>query len=169
MIRTLTGGIFAALLLAGNVNATPAEEAAKAAAIGLAGSWQLVRFEDTDPQGKVVKRFGENPRGLFVYDSTGHLSINIARNPPTPPFATGDDAGTDAEVRAAFNGYVAYFGTYRVDVAKQVVMHVVEGSLKPSYTGTDQPRPFKLNGDVLIIGKTNPDGSKTYRELHRLR
>mgnify|MGYP006376021425 FL=1 len=71
MIRTLTGGIFAALLLAGNVNATPAEEAAKAAAIGLAGSWQLVRFEDTDPQGKVVKRFGENPRGLFVDVRTG--------------------------------------------------------------------------------------------------
>ena len=169
MIRTLTGGMLAALLLAGSVHATPAEEAAKAAAIGLAGSWQLVRFENTDPQGKVEKPFGEHPRGLFVYDSTGHLSINITRNPPTPPFAKGDDTGTDAEVRAAYDGYVAYFGTYRVDVAKQVVMHVVEGSSKPSYTGTDQPRPFKLNGDVLIIGKTNPDGSKTYRELHRLR
>mgnify|MGYP000550041833 FL=1 len=102
MIRTLTGGMLAALLLAGSVHATPAEEAAKAAAIGLAGSWQLVRFENTDPQGKVEKPFGEHPRGLFVYDSTGHLSINIARNPPTPPFAKGDDdTGTDAEVRAA--------------------------------------------------------------------
>ncbi|WP_166430562.1 lipocalin-like domain-containing protein [Polymorphobacter arshaanensis] len=158
-----------ALLLAGGAHATPAEEAAKAAAIGLAGSWQLVRFENTDAKGKVEKPFGEHPRGLFVYDNTGHLSINITRNPATPPFAKGDDAGTDAEVRAAYDGYVAYFGTYRVDTANNAVIHVVEGSLKPSYTGTDQPRPFKLTGDVLIIGKTNTDGSKTYRELHRLR
>jgi hypothetical protein len=169
MIRTLTGGMLAVLLLAGGVHATPAEEAAKAAAIGLAGSWQLVRFENTDAKGKVEKPFGDHPRGLFVYDSTGHLSINIARNPPTPPFAKGDDEGTDAEVRAAYDGYVAYFGTYRVDAANHAVIHVVEGSLKPSYTGTDQPRPYKLTGDVLVIGATRPDGSSYYRELHRLR
>ena len=168
MIRTLTGGMLAALLLAGSVHATPAEEAAKAAAIGLAGSWQLVRFENTDPQGKVEKPFGEHPRGLFVYDSTGHLSINIARTPPTPRFAGGADAdGTDAEVRAAF--YTAYFGTYRVDAVRQVVTHVVEGSLNPGYTDTDQLRPYKLTGDVLVIGTTRPDGSSYYRELHRLR
>lgn len=169
MIRLFSGGMLAALLLASSASATPAEEAAKAAAIGLAGSWQLVRFENTDPQGKVEKPFGVQPRGLFVYDSTGHLSINIARNPPTPPFAKGDDAGTDAEVRAAYDGYVAYFGTYRVDLEKQTLVHVVEASLRPSYSGTDQLRPFKLNGDVLIIGATNPDGSSFYRELHRLR
>jgi hypothetical protein len=70
--------------------------------------------------------------------------------PARPPFAAGDDdKGTDAEVRADYDGYVAYFGTYRVDEANSVVTHVVEGSLKPSYTGTDQPRPFKLDGDVL--------------------
>jgi hypothetical protein len=28
----------------------------------------------------------------------------------------------------------------------------VEGSLNPMYTNTDQPRPFVLKGDTLIIG-----------------
>jgi hypothetical protein len=64
--------------------------------------------------------------------------------PATPPFASGEGRKeTDKEVRAAYDGYVAYFGTYRVDEAKSIVTHVVEGSLYPSYTGTDQPRPFK--------------------------
>ncbi len=163
-------GAALATLLATSAAAAPADEIAKARAIGLIGSWKLVRFENTDAQGKVERPFGEHPHGLFVYDATGHLSINISIDPPTRPFASGDDdRGTDAEVRKAFDGYVAYFGTYRVDVEHQTLVHVVEASLKPSYSGTDQLRPFKLNGDVLIIGATAPDGSKTYRELHRLR
>ncbi len=58
----------------------------------------------------------------------------------------------------AFDGYVAYFGTYRVDEHKSAVVHQVEGSLKPSYTGTDQPRPFRLNGDMLVIELQNETG-----------
>lgn len=169
MTKFITCAALGAILLASAAGAAPNGEAAKAKAIGLLGSWQLVRFENTDAQGKVERPFGARPRGLFVYDATGHLSINIAGDPPTPPFAKGDEDGTDAEVRAAYDGYTAYFGTYRIDVAKQVVTHVVEASLKPSYTGTDQPRPFKLSGDVLVIGATRPDGSSYYRELHRLR
>jgi hypothetical protein len=72
-------------------------------------------------------------------------------------------------VRSAYDGYVAYFGTYRVDEANGVVTHVVEGSFKPSYTGTDQPRHFKLDGDVLVIQGRDKDGSSYVRELHRVK
>jgi hypothetical protein len=136
----------------------------------LVGTWRIVRFIDTDARGKVTYLFGENPRGYIVYDPTGHLSVQIMRMPARPSFAVGDDdKGTDAEVRAAYDGYVAYFGTYRVDEANSVVTHVVEGSLKPSYTGTDQPRPFKLDGDVLVIQGRDKDGSSYVRELHRVK
>lgn len=47
--------------------------------------------------------------------------------------------------------YVAYFGTYTVDATKGTVTHHVEGSLRPDYTGTDQVRPFRVDGDQLII------------------
>jgi hypothetical protein len=134
------------------------------------GTWRLVHFVDTDASGRVTYPYGEKPIGYFVYDPTGHLSVQIMRMPATPPFASGhDDKGTDKEVRAAYDGYVAYFGTYRVDEAKSVVTHVVEGSLKPSFTGTDQPRPFKLEGDVLIIKIHQEDGSSYLRELHRVK
>jgi hypothetical protein len=68
-------------------------------------------------------------------------------------------------MKTAFTGYVAYFGTYTVDAAKSVVIHHVEGSLKPSFIGTDQPRPFTLAGDRLIIG----DGKTWRRVLERVK
>jgi hypothetical protein len=136
----------------------------------LVGTWRLIHFVDTDAGGRVSYRFGEKPIGYFVYDPTGHLSVQIMLTPATPPFASGvDDKGTDEEVRAAYDGYVAYFGTYRVDEAKGVVTHLVESSLKPSYTGTDQPRPFKLEGDTLLIQGRKEDGSSYFRELHRVK
>ena len=138
---------------------------------GLVGTWRLVRFENTAKDGKVDKPYGEHPRGYFVYDPTGHLSIHIMRNPPLPPFASGDDeTATDAEKAQAYNAYVGYFGTYRVDKAKQVLHHQVEGALNTIYTDTDQLRPYRLKGDILIIELDDPDnGSHYYRELHRVR
>jgi hypothetical protein len=39
-----------------------------------------------------------------------------------------------------------------VGPARGIVVHHVEGSLDPSFTDTDQPRPFVLSGDTLVIG-----------------
>ena len=157
---------------AGAVAATPRTNPAVAAGEpGLVGTWRLVRFEDTPKGGAVTYPFGEHPKGYFVYDPTGHLSINIMKNPPPPPFASGDeDKGTDAEKIAAYDAYVAYFGTYRVDKVHHVLHHVVEGALNTVYTNTDQLRPYRLKGDVLVIEIFDPkDGMHNYRELHRVK
>lgn len=136
----------------------------------LVGTWKLVRFENYDSKGRLTYPYGEHPAGYFVYDPTGHLSIHIMATPHMKPFASGDDTtGTDAEVRAAYNSYIAYFGTYRVDEQKHVVTHVVEGSLQPSCIGTDQPRPFRLEGDVLTIEIHEPSGARYFRQLQRVR
>lgn len=168
--RQTAAVLFSALL--GAACLIPLSSVALAAGLAdkLVGTWRVVYYIDTDPSGKVTYPFGENPRGYFVYDSTGHLSVQIMRMPARPMFGSGDeDKGTEAEVRAAYDAYVAYFGTYRIDEANSVVTHVVEGSLHPSYTGTDQPRPFKLDGDVLIIQVREKDGSFYFRELHRVK
>jgi len=130
----------------------------------LVGTWRLLDFADLDKDGTWHCRFGEHPRGYFVYDATGHVHIQIMKVPPLAPFPEaqlGDDKRpTPEHALAAYSAYVAYFGTYTVDAAKRVVTHHVEGSLAPDFTGTDQPRPFQLEGDRLEIG----DG-KTWRRL----
>lgn len=137
---------------------------------GLIGTWRLVRYENRSKDGQITKPYGEPPLGYFVYDRTGHLSIHILRNPPLPPIASGNKTtATDAEKIQGYDAYVGYFGTYRVDKAKQVLHHLVEGALDTTYTNTDQLRPYRLKGNILIIGGDNPDGSSYYRELHRVR
>lgn len=155
-----------AALLALSIN-LPSRAADKPAS--LVGTWRVERITDTDIKtGKVDHPYGEHPKGYIVYDPTGHLSVQLMRTPATPPFASGDDAkGSDAEVRAAYDGFVAYFGTYEVDAKKGIVVHRVEGSLMPSYTGTDQPRPFRVEGDVLTI-EGDSEGVHFLRRLRRV-
>jgi hypothetical protein len=60
------------------------------------------------------------------------------------------DSPTPTEALAIFNGYIAYYGTYTIDL-KNITVNV-EGALDPSQVGTQQARPYELIGDTLIIG-----------------
>jgi Lipocalin-like domain len=61
--------------------------------------------------------------------------------------------------------YLVYFGTYTVDEEDPSVTHHVEGSIVPSYTKTDQVRPYVLDGDRLELG----DGKTWRRVIERVR
>ena len=135
----------------------------------LVGTWRLVEFADLDKDGMWQHWYGEHPRGYFVYDATGHVHVQIMTVPPLAPFPESNfDAAkmpSPEHALAAYTTYLAYFGTYSVDIKKHVVTIHVEGSLAPDYTDTDQPRPFKLEGDRLEIS----DGKTWRRVLERVR
>lgn len=122
----------------------------------LVGTWRLVSAEDFDPEtGKWVPyTFGNPPSGYFVYDATGHASIQIMTTPPVK--LAKPDTPTPQEALEVFNNYIAYYGTYTADAANISVE--VEGAWDPSQVGTAQVRPYELKGDRLIIGD-----QKTYR------
>ena len=50
----------------------------------LVGTWRLISAEDKDPNtGKWVPyTFGNPPSGYFIYDASGHASIQIMTTPP---------------------------------------------------------------------------------------
>jgi hypothetical protein len=135
----------------------------------IVGTWKVVRYEDRGADGVVSHLYGEHPQGYFVYDTTGHFSVHIMRSPALTSFpGMREGTGEAALYREAFLAYVAYFGTYTVDAVKGTVTHHVEGSLKPDYTGTDQVRPFRIEGDRLII-EINRNQQYSRRELLRVR
>jgi hypothetical protein len=146
--------LLSAIVLQLGQSSTGARQSADAQA--LLGTWRVVSYEDrkdeNDPNSEWVYPFGRNPRGYFTYDRTGHVTVQLMKM-PAARFASGDDAKpTPDELRAVYDGYVAYFGTYTVNATKRIVVHHVEGSLRPGYAGTDQERPFLITGDRLIIG-----------------
>ncbi len=129
----------------------------------LVGTWRLISAEDVDPNtGKWVPyTFGNPPSGYFIYDATGHASIQIMTTPPVT--IASPDNPTANEALAIFNAYIAYYGTYTVDDVNITVQ--VEGAWDPSQVGTNQARPYELCGDTLIIG----DQTTYKRTLERVR
>jgi hypothetical protein len=128
----------------------PRKLSAKTLQKRLAGTWKLMSAEDKDPTtGKWKKyTFGNPPSGYFIYDATGHASIQIMTTPPVK--IASPDTPTPAEALEIFNGYIAYYGTYTVDESNISVQ--VEGAWDPTQVGSDQVRPYELLGDRLIIG-----------------
>jgi hypothetical protein len=131
------------------------------------GTWRLVEFWNRDaPDQAKQYPFGEQPLGFFVYDGSGNVFIQIARNPRLPRISHEKllQSGVE-ELRATVDAYVAYFGTYSVDAARGVVIHHVTADMRREYAGTDQERPFQLTNDELRIG----DGQTWFRRLIRVR
>jgi hypothetical protein len=119
-------------------------------ASSLVGAWKLLVIEFRS-DGQVVYPVGRDGAGSCLYDPTGHMSLQIMRV-DRPRFAVNDhQKGTPDEIAAAFQGYVAYGGTYVEDEAHGIVVHHVTHSLFPNWIGTDQVRFFKRAGDRLIV------------------
>jgi hypothetical protein len=117
----------------------------------LVGAWKLVSFEARSSNGEVSYPYGRNAFGMLMYDAGGNVFVLLMRR-DRPKFASDDLwRGTPEEIKAAFEGFVAYCGTYEVDEEKGTVTHHVEGSHFPNWAGTDQVRLFKCSGDQLTL------------------
>jgi hypothetical protein len=115
------------------------------------GTWRLISFESRDEVGNVQYPFGPKVAGQLSYDADGNMSALVIGT-TVPRFAADDlRKGTDAEVRAAFESGVSYFGTYRVDVASGTVTHHVLGATFPNWVGTNQVRYFRAEGRRLTL------------------
>src|SRR5262245_66211052 len=112
----LYAGVFA-LLVTISLRVAYAEETTMAAQSSqdpkskFIGTWKLVSAGAQQPNGEVVPyRYGAGSIGYIMYDATGHMAVQLMQ-PHRPRFASGDlDKGTAEEIKAAFEGYGAYFG-----------------------------------------------------------
>ena len=155
---TVISFVSAALLALWVGNATAQTATQSPASIGnarekIVGVWRLESFVEQRPNGDVVPsgRYGPNVAGMIVYDQSGAMMAQLM-NPDRPKFAaTNATRGTPEEVKSAFDGYNAYYGTYSVDVATATIQHRVEGNLFPNLVGTDFKRTFKFADDKLIL------------------
>lgn len=117
----------------------------------LAGSWKLVSFHCQDANGKTTYPFGKDARGRLIYETDGRMAVQLM-NPDRPGFTSDDPLATsEAEVRAAFGGYTAYYGTYSVNPDERTIVHHIEAALLPNWVGTDQQRRFEFDEKYLTL------------------
>jgi acetolactate decarboxylase len=134
------------------------------------GTWEMIEAWDigdvaSDPT-LITYPWGNPPSGYWVYDSSGNFGLQISLNPPLPiPGGNSNWLTPPPEppcdlLRQSLtpNVYYAYFGTYTVDYTfvdgsvKGTINQQVFTDVLRSYTGTAQPRPFRLTGQEMIIG-----------------
>jgi len=126
-------------------------DAAADSSSALVGVWRLVSLTSEDADGRVGYPFGPHARGRLVYRADERMEVQLT-DPDRPAFANDDPRlASAAEVRAAFDGYMAYYGTYSVDFREQAVVHLVEAALIPNWVGRSEVRRFELAGDRLTL------------------
>jgi hypothetical protein len=126
--------------------AAPVESNPQAVTSRLVGTWRLIAIEGTG-RGTAP---GDHPKGIIIYDNTGHMAYQGIYTVNRPAFAKGPNAGTMEEKVAAYDTYDAYFGTYTVDAKAGTVTHHVEGALPPGQIGTNKVRYFEFQGNRAI-------------------
>ena len=98
---------------------------------------------------------GKKVMGRLMYDPDGYMSVqHMMAN--RPRFASDDWLkGKPEEIKAAFESYRAYYGTWDVDEQKGIVTHHIEAGSFPNWAGTDFVRSFEITGNRLTL-KTTP-------------
>jgi hypothetical protein len=116
------------------------------------GAWHLVSAEfRTDDGVPAQSPYGPEPQGVLMYDAQGSMSAQLAHK-DRKPFAIADRlGGTPEEIKAAFESYQAYCGSYKVDEREHVVIHTVTQALLPNWVGTEQRRQYKFQDGKLIL------------------
>lgn len=131
----------------------------------LLGTWDMISWKkEVVASGEKIDALGPNPVGYINYGPDGRfyaLVVSRDREAPTslPP--------SDAEKLRLFDSMLAYAGTYSVDGEKAV--HHVDASWNQAWTGTDQVRFYKLEGDKLTISGAPARDPYTGQEvIHRI-
>jgi hypothetical protein len=117
----------------------------------IVGTWRLVaaRQRLTDGSVRPDPQPGAHGVGYIMYDATGHMCVVLA-NPDRPAWKA-PKSPTDAEVRSAFDGLVAYCGTYETNEDKHYVIHHIEADREPALMGTDRTRIATVTGNRLVL------------------
>jgi hypothetical protein len=113
----------------------------------LIGSWRLMSYETEEPGGRRGEPYGKAV-GRLSYDENGNMAGQVMR-PGRADVSIGE--GSAQQVRAAYLGYIAYFGTYEIAADGKSVVHHVQGALNPAWVGGNQVRALRFEGEYLVL------------------
>ncbi len=117
----------------------------------IVGAWKLISYRVQKDSEEAIHPFGKNASGSLIYTDSGRVSAQIMRS-DRPKLASEDPTkGTIDEIKANYEGYVSYYGSYEVDKKNGFVIHHVEGSLVPNWEGLKLKRFFKLSHNRLTL------------------
>ncbi len=117
----------------------------------LIGTWKLVSFELRLADGILIRPMGEGVQGVLIYTPDDRVVVQLM-DPERPRFAEDDwMRGTPEETKTAFEGSLAYYGTFELEKHKGMILHHIQGCTFPNWVGTDQERIIELVDNELTL------------------
>ena len=110
----------------------------------LVGTWKLIDFKITQPDGK-TKDWGPKPNGILIYDETGHMSTSINSG------LEANAAAKDLDKNILF-----YAGTYKIINNNHIIHHVTNAS-NPKRIGKDMTRIAEIKNQKHLRLIANGD------------
>ncbi len=123
------------------------------------GTWKLVSWEVKQPDGTIQHPFGKDVVGYLIYTADGYMSAEIMdpdrrqSDPHFPLQTAAAQTRPESDRVRAYDTYLSYCGTYTVE--GNTLTHHVKAGLIPSWTGSEQPRPFRFAAGRLLIEAGN--------------
>lgn len=122
----------------------------------LVGTWRLLSATQRLADGSVRPdpQTGQRGVGYLIYTESGRVCV-VVGNPDRPRWTSVQEP-TDADLRSAFDGLVAYAGTFEVNEAERYVVHHIEVDRVPNSVGTDRKRFCSVSGNRLVLHAVPP-------------
>jgi hypothetical protein len=133
----------------------PADQSAAATLRGMVasrfvGTWKLVSYTQKTEAGNTMYPFGQYPIGLAMFDSGGHMSVQIMQIPHAT-FTAGYEHATAEQVKAVYQAYFAYYGTWSVDEMNEQLVEIIKASNQLDYVNRMQTRPYFFDKNQLSL------------------
>lgn len=156
--------LFATILFAQNNKTTISQKPLRDQLIG---TWQLFSVDNIYPDNSRVHPYGENPKGMLIFDVNGNYAIQIFRA-NRPKILSGDKNNcTPEENSMLVQGSNSHFGKYLVDeTAKTITFNIIHASF-PNWEGTVQKRFYNFAGNEIkyVVTHTTQGGLDVIAEV----
>jgi hypothetical protein len=106
----------------------------------LIGTWNLISHEALRPDGSKFFPYGANPRGIAIFDASGHFVITVMRTDRPKYEKELPSLGSPEENKATAEGTMTYFGTYSISENDPTISIHIAASSFPNWNESDQKR-----------------------------
>jgi hypothetical protein len=119
----------------------------------LNGVWQLVSFDQNETDGNITHPYGEMPVGRLTFDAAGRMSVFVMKPGRFASVNTtaAITTATVDDLRQIADGFIAYYGDFKVDDETKTITTKVNAATIPAWTDSEQKRAYELNGDTLAL------------------
>src|SRR3954447_8521129 len=155
MLKTLLVVALTCVVMAGPLAQSTESEVRKK----IVGTWKVVSSEETlkDGSKRANRHIGPNGKAFLLYSADGYMCAELM-NSDRPPWK--DKAKpTDEEKLSSFNGFFGYCGRYEIHPDKNFLVHLPEVSMTQDYLDTRQIRPYRFDGNRMILGDKSSNGN----------